>query len=154
MAQGELTLSDYGRILRKRLGEVFGSLALVLAITWHVVGHQMPVYRTSAQIKLERAQALSSGVFQGGFQSYYENPIATESRVIESRAVAEEIALHFHSAEELKDPAVHEAALGEVLGTISATAVTDTNIIKVVATGSDPERITLIANAAAEAYIA
>ncbi len=81
MAQGELTLSDYGRILGKRIGEVLGSIALVLAVTWHVVGNQVPVYRASAKVKLERAQALSSNVF-AGFQASYENPIASESRVI------------------------------------------------------------------------
>ena len=152
MAQGELTLSDYGRILRKRFSEVLGSVVLMLVVTWLVVGEQKPVYRASAKVKLERAQALSSGVFQG-FQSYYENPIATESRVIESRAIAEEIARKLHTAKELEDPAAFQAAVAEVQGTISAAAIADTNIIQVVVTGSDPERTALLANTAAEAYI-
>ena len=119
MAQGELTLSDYGRIFRKRLGEVAGSVFLMLVITWLVVGDQKPVYRASAKVKLERAQALSSNVFQG-FQAAYENPIATESRVIESRAIAEEIARKLHPAKELEDPAVFQAAVGEAQGAIRA----------------------------------
>lgn len=151
-AQGELTLSDYGRIFGKRIGEIVGSVLLVLAITWHVIGNQVPIYRTIAQVKLERAQALSSGVFQG-FQASYENPIATESRVIESRAVAEEIVSAILTDEEIKNPAVFQAAVAEVRGAISAQAVTDTNIIKIVATGANPERVALFANAAAEAYI-
>ncbi len=152
MAQGELTLSDYGRILGKRIGEVLGSIALVLAVTWHVVGHQVPVYRASAKVKLERAQALSSNVFQG-FQSYYENPIATESRVIESRAIAEEIAHKLYTDEELKEPTALQAAVGEIQGSISAEPITDTNIISIIVTGSDRERVALLANTAAEAYI-
>lgn len=152
MAQGELTLSDYGRILGKRIGEVLGSIALVLAVTWNVVGHQVPVYRSSAKVKLERAQALASNVF-AGFQASYENPIATESRVIESRAIAEEVAYKLHSAEELKDPAALEAAVGEVQGSVSAQPITDTNIIMIAVTGSNRERVALLANTVAEAYI-
>ena len=152
MAQGELTLSDYGRILSKRFGEVLGSVVLMLVISWLVVGEQKPVYRASAKVKLERAQALSSNVFQG-FQSYYENPIATESRVIESRAIAEEIVRKLRPAKELEDPAALQAAIGDVQGAIKAEAITDTNIIQVVVTGSDAEQTALLANTAAEAYI-
>lgn len=152
MAQGELTLSDYGRILGKRMGEIIGSVVLLLVISWLVVGEQQPIYRANAKIKLERAQALSSNVFQG-FQSYYENPIATESRVIESRAIAETIVRKLALADEAADPTAFQTVTGEVQGSIRAEPVTDTNIIQVIVTGSNAERTALMANTAAEAYI-
>ncbi len=151
MAQGELSLADYWRILQKRKWEVVGSVFLVLAATNLVIRKQEPIYRASAKVKLERAQALSSNVFQG-FQSYYENPIATESRVIESRAVAELVALQL-DPEGAKEPALLEQRVAEVQSAVKAEAISDTNIIQIVSTGRDPKRVAQLANAAAEAYI-
>lgn len=151
MAQGELSLADYWRILQKRKWEVIGSVFLVLAATNLVIRKQEAIYRATAKVKLERAQALSSNVFQG-FQSYYENPIATESRVIESRAVAELVAVHLDPSVENSPPHM-ETLVAEVQSAIKAEAISDTNIIQIVATGRDPKRVAQLANAAAEAYI-
>src|SRR3989338_3936597 len=89
MAQGELSLTDYSRILQKRKWEGAGTIAVVLSATSLYLGQQVPVYRAVAKIKLEQAQPLSMGMFSS-LQSY-ENPVVTESRVIESRAIAEAV---------------------------------------------------------------
>jgi tyrosine-protein kinase Etk/Wzc len=152
MAQGELGLADYWRILVKRKWEIAGAVALVLSATGLMLRQQVPVYKAVAKVKLERAQALSAGVFDG-FQSYYENPIATESRVIESRAIAEEVARQLAPGL-AEDSTEFHAIVAESQGSIKAEPILETNIVQVIATAQTAEHAARLANLTAEAYIA
>lgn len=149
MAQGELSLTDYWRILEKRKWEVFGTIALVVSATSLYLGQQVPVYRAIAKIKLQQAQPISMGFFSG-LQSY-ENPVATESRVIESRAIADAVA---RQMEPQAAPEALQALVAEVQGSIGAEPIPETNIVNIIATGAEPERLARIANLAVEMYIA
>lgn len=152
MAQYELSLSDYWRILRKRYRLVLGCIAGVLLVTMFYLERQTPVYQASARIKLEKAQTMSAGFF-GGMQSYYENPIETESRVIESRLVTEGVVRRLHSGLYEQDPQQFQQLVDQLHGGISAKAIPETNIIQITATGSQPQRVAERANLTAEAYI-
>lgn len=152
MAQYELSLSDYWRILRKRLYVVVGTLAVIVATTAFYLQRQTPVYQAEAKIKLEQSQAISAGLF-GGFQSYQENPIVTESRVIESRSIAEEVVRQQHPTLAKTDPAQFQSSVDHVQGRIRAEPISETNIVRIVTTAGKAHEAAEIANLAAEAYI-
>ena len=154
MAQYELSLSDYWRILRKRYRVLAGSVALCLLVTTFSLQRQTPVYRVVAKIKLERPRSVS-GVLTGSLfeQSFYENPMVTESRVIESRLVAEGVVRRLYPDVAVRDSAVFQTLVDQIYGTIQAQPITDTHIIQIIATGPEPKRITQVANLTAEVYI-
>ncbi len=151
--QYELGLSDYWRILRKQARVIIGCLILFSSVTAFYLSRQKPVFKATAQIKLERARMMS-GQFYEGFQSYYENPMVTESRVIESRSIAEVVVRQMEPDLEQKDIVRFQETAGQIQGSISAEPVTETNIIKIISTGEQSERVAQIANLTAEAYIA
>ncbi|MBI4323474.1 MAG: polysaccharide biosynthesis tyrosine autokinase [Candidatus Omnitrophica bacterium] len=152
MAQYELSLTDYWRILRKRYQIVAGSVFLLLLMTVIYLQRQEPVYQTSAKIKLEKSQMVSGNFFQG-FQSYYENPMATESRVVESRLVTEGMVRRLYPDVASQDPLKFQHLVDQLHGGAKAQPIEETNIIEIVVTGSDPKRAADIANFTAEAYI-
>lgn len=152
MAQYELSLTDYWRILRKRYQIVAGSVLLLLLLTVIYLQRQAPVYQTSAKIKLEKSQMVSGNFFQG-FQSYYENPMVTESRVVESRLVTEGMARRLYPDVASQDPLKFQRLVDQLHGSARAQPIEETNIIDIVVTGSDPKRVAEIANFTAEAYI-
>lgn len=154
MAQAyELGLSDYWRILRKQSRVILGCVLLCATVTAFYLSRQHPIYRATAQIKLERARMMS-GQFYEGFQSYYENPMVTESRVIESRSIAEVVVRAIEPELEKTNPDKFQDLAGEIQGSISAEPVNETNIIKILSTGGEPKRVAQVANLTAEAYIA
>jgi Mrp family chromosome partitioning ATPase/uncharacterized protein involved in exopolysaccharide biosynthesis len=152
MAQYELNLSDYWRILRKRYQLVAGSIIVLLMLTMFYLQRQVPVYQAVAKIKLEKSQTISAGLF-GESQSYYENPIATESRVIESRLVSEGVVRRLHPGVAERDPVEFQRLVDDIHGGVQAQAITETNIIQITAAGSNPQRVAQLANLTAEAYI-
>ncbi len=152
MAQGELSLADYWRILRRRKWIIAAGMTLVTGVAVFFLKRQVPVYRVTAKIKIETSVAASANLFQG-LQTSYENPMTTESRVIESRIVAEEVASRLEPELAKTNPDAFQNLIDDVQGDVKAEAISETNIIKIMITGSDPKRITKIANLVAEAYI-
>jgi len=150
MAQYELTLSDYWRILRKRPWVVLGAIVASLIGSGLFLRQQTPTYRAVAKVKLEKLQTVSNWF---DLFAVYQNPIATESRVIESRVTAEGVARRLEPELEQRDPAAFQALADEVKGSLKADALPETNIIQIIATGAHAERVTQIANLTAEVYI-
>ncbi len=109
-----------------------------------------PVYKAVAKVKLERSQV--SGTLFDMFQMY-ENPIATESRVIESRMIAEEVTRRLDPSSVSLDPAAFQGLVDSIQGSIRAEALRETNIIQIFCIGTDPARVTNVANLTAEVYI-
>lgn len=151
MAQYELSLSDYWRILRKHLWLVASTVVVLLAGAAFYVDRQVPVYQASSKIKLQKANPMSGAFFEPG--SYYENPIISESRVIESRAIAEEIVRRLGPPPADQDALALQNLVDEIQGSIGAEPVSETNIIEITATAGEAQRAARIANLAAEAYI-
>ncbi|HEX9780851.1 MAG TPA: GNVR domain-containing protein [bacterium] len=152
MAQGELTLSDYWRILRKRRWLIATSFCALVTVTGLYLNRQIPVYQAVAKIKLEKPRTLSGNMF-AGHASYFENPIATESQVIESRLVAETVARQLHPEMEETDPRRFHARVNDIQGSVKADPIPDTNIVRIVVRRSHPEEAARVANLAAGAYI-
>lgn len=153
MAQYELSLSDYWRILRKRYQLVLGSVIILTLLTLGYLQRQAPVYRAVAKIKMEKPQSMSPTFMMEGFQSYQENPIVTESRVIESRLVTETVVRRMFPGLAEKDAAEFQRLVDNLYGGVHAEPIQETNIIQIIATGPEPERAAQLANLTAEAYI-
>ena len=151
MAQYELTLIDYWRILRKRPWLVVGGLVASLLLTGLYLRRQLPNYRAVAKIKLQKIEAVPFNAFN--VLQAFENPIVTESRVIESRLIAEEVARRLTKGKPSLDPSTFQGLVDVVQGSIKAESLPDTNIIQIAVKGSNADWATSVANFTAEAYI-
>ena len=83
MAQYDVTLRDYWRILRRRKGIVLftafvlGFFSLVIATIWKPV----PMYRAAAKIQLNSQQASSNALAQLALSSYSESSDLIETQL-------------------------------------------------------------------------
>jgi succinoglycan biosynthesis transport protein ExoP len=156
MAQYDVTLRDYWRILRRRKGIVLftafvlGFFSLVIATIWKPV----PMYRAAAKIQLNSQQASSNALAQLALSSYSESSdmIETQLAIITSFPVMKEAAIAlglFGEAETIEDTAL--VVLG-LQGQISATQEGYTNIIGIEATDSNPYFARDMANTQASVY--
>ncbi len=156
MAQYDVTLRDYWRILRRRKGIVLftafvlGFFSLVIATIWQPV----PMYRASAKIQLNAQQASSNALAQLALASYSESSdvIETQLAIITSFPVMKEAARDldlFGATQTIEDTAVVVLALQ---GQISAVQEGYTNIIEIEATDSDPYLARDMANTLAIVY--
>ncbi len=150
MAQYDVTLRDYWRILRRRKGIVLftafvlGFFSLVIATIWKPV----PMYRAAAKIQLNSQQASSNALAQLALSSYSESSdlIETQLAIITSFPVLKEAARElelFGETETIEDTALVVLALQ---GQINAAQEGYTNIIAIEATDPDPYFARDIAN--------
>ena len=131
----ELDLQHYVLVLRRRKKLValvtLGMVAAALGVSWL----QTPAYQASAEVLLQ--PRLSDSVFSSnGGSAEPPRTVETEVRVLKSDAV--------------------RSAVREKLGTtprVSASRLGETEVMKVQAEATDPQRAAAIANAYAEGYV-
>ena len=118
MAQYDVTLRDYWRILRRRKGIVLftafvlGFFSLVIATIWKPV----PMYRATAKIQLNSQQGSGNALAQLSLSSYSESSdlIETQLAIIASFPVLKEAAREldfFGATQTIEDTAVVALAL-------------------------------------------
>jgi polysaccharide biosynthesis transport protein len=159
MAQYDLNLRDYWRILRKRKWSVafitlaFGALAFLFA----EVQKPHPTYQAMAVVKFERATTLVGLMVETISISSGDN-ITTQAAVIRSFSVLERAAKHLRiipadlDSEQIKHNARHVQFLADLRNQITATPEENTTLINVTVTHPDRGQVARIANAVAQAY--
>ena len=151
MAQYELNLSDYWRVLKKRRWVIFVTLLAVLGSVTVLTNLQTPIYQATATVKVEPNMSIPGVVTDQMYDSY--TALNTEVKIIKSTIVAERAALKLGLLSDDMTPDHRQAVVGAVLGKISAERVGDTNLITISATSSNPAETAKVANTTAEVYI-
>ena len=151
MAQYELNLSDYWRVLKKRRWVIFVTLLAVLGSVTVFTNLQTPIYQATATVKVEPNMSIPGVVTDQMYDSY--TALNTEVKIIKSTIVAERAALKLGLLSDDMTPDHRQAVVGAVLGKISAERVGDTNLITISATSSNPAETAKVANTTAEVYI-
>lgn len=152
MAQYELNLQDYLRILRKRRWIIVFTAFAVLGSVTVFTNLQTPIYESTATVKVEPSldiPGVSSD--QSGWDSY--TALNTEVKIIKSAVVSERTANKLNLLNERLSEEKKEAIINTIQGKISAERVGDTNLITISAVSSDPDETARLANATAEVYI-
>lgn len=159
MAQYDLNLRDYWRILRKRKGVVvvvalaFGAMAYVFA----EVQKPPPIYQATAVVKFERTTTLV-GLLVETISVSAGDSLATQAAVVRSFPVLERAAKTLRlippdlDSDTIKRTPRYIQLLSDLRGQIAAAPEENTNLIDVTVTSADAAQASRIANAVAQAY--
>lgn len=156
MAQYELNLRDYWRIIRRRKTIIiFMVLAVSIgAFIFTEFRRPDPIYMASATVKFERASTIA-GLFMEALAWSPGDPLATQAEVIRSYPVMEGVAKEMGLIPEDADAGKSEKYMGiisELQERITAKQVGNTNLIELSAKDGDPKKAQILANTVANAY--
>jgi tyrosine-protein kinase Etk/Wzc len=151
MAQYELNISDYWRIIRRRKWIIFFATAAVLGSVTVFTNMQIPVYMATAMVKVDPTIAIQGISTDQSFDTL--TLISTEVKIIKSALVCERTARKLRLVTDTTPEQEKDAIVGSIEGKIMAEKVGDSNLISISATSSDPKETAQLANATAEVYI-
>ncbi|MBI4530217.1 MAG: polysaccharide biosynthesis tyrosine autokinase, partial [Candidatus Latescibacteria bacterium] len=143
MAQYEMNLRDYQRVLRKRWKIIFASATLVASCSWVIAKQEVPIYQAKAYIQIEEVGTMSDLLVQSMVTYSVWDNIATQTMVVRSLPVMKGVVYR------LGRP---ESEAEELLKVVTAEQAGSTNVIEVGATSKDPEDAQKIANMTADVY--
>ncbi len=159
MAQYDLNLRDYWRILRKRKGAVavvalaFGAMAYVFA----EVQKPQPIYQATTVVKFERTTTLVGLLVETISVSTGDN-LATQAAVVRSFPVLERAAKILRliptdlDSDAIKRIPRYIQFLSDLRTQVAAAPEENTTLINITVTSPDAAQATRIANAVAQAY--
>ena len=159
MAQYDLNLRDYWRVLRRRKGVVFfvtlafGALAYLFA----QIQKPEPIYQATAVVKFERSTTLVGLLVETISLSSGDN-LATQAALVRSFPVMERAAKTIRmippesSDEAIKRNPSYLKLLSDLRDQVKAAPEENTTLIDIAATSPDPQQAARIANAVAQAY--
>jgi tyrosine-protein kinase Etk/Wzc len=153
MAQYDLNLHDYFRIIRRRRWVILMTTVAVLGSVAVFTNLQVPVYQATTTVKVEQTMSIP-GMPQadmGGWDSF--TALNTEVKIIKSALVAELTARRIGIVDDNTPASKKEGIIVSIQGKIDADRVGDTNLITISATSSNAEETAKLSNAAAEVYI-
>jgi len=158
MAQYDVDLRDYWRILKKRKAIVILLVCLVGLSSYGFakLKEPLPLYEATASVKIERSTNMAS-LFTGIFWSEGDNMV-TQAFIIKSFPVLVQTAKSIGmlpadvSDEEIRNSKIYLAVIQRLKAMIQAQQEQGTNIVNIQITSSDNQETAFIANAVAAAY--
>jgi succinoglycan biosynthesis transport protein ExoP len=139
-----LGLTDYLRVIRERFWIIAAAVAIVLVATLAISLTSTPQYRASTRLEFNKnnlEQALfGSQVFTSSNQ---DREVQTAAMLVQLESLAQAV----------KDQLGSPRSPGDLLGMISVSPRTNTNILDIEAVSSDAAEAATVANAFAERFI-
>ncbi|HLC41688.1 MAG TPA: AAA family ATPase, partial [Methylomirabilota bacterium] len=157
MAQYEMNLRDYWRIIVRRRVTILVCMTLTALFTAALAYTKVPVYQATASIKFEQSTTLT-GLFVEVLSFSPADSIETQAAVIRSFPIIEKVAKRLGMIPERvgADDILASKNFSEVVASLQNQVKTQrvgtTNIIDITATSSNPQEAKDIANAVAEVY--
>lgn len=152
MPQYELNLRDYLQIIQKRKFIIIGVFLFVLVFTIIYSNSQTPIYRVSATVKVSERKTIA-GLLTEWFTWTGGDPIASQAKIIKSYTVMERVVKELGLVKPDASPHVLSSVVTGLQGSVSTEVMGETNVINIAVIGTNPERITKIANKIIEVYI-
>jgi len=159
VAQYDINLRDYFRILRRRRGIVilvpllFGFFSFVLAF----VQAPTPLYRATAVVRVERAVSMT-GLLQELVTFNPDGNLGTQAALIKGFPVMSVAAKKLRlippaaTAETIQASPLYLKAIHDLQEQVEVKRVEDTSLIEIRTTSDDPDEAVRIANSLAEAF--
>jgi Mrp family chromosome partitioning ATPase/uncharacterized protein involved in exopolysaccharide biosynthesis len=159
MAQYELNLRDYWRIMRKKKAVVIFTTLILGFFSFFFASLQKPtpIYQTTASVKIEESSTISGLYMQTISWSPWNN-MSTQVVIIKSFPIMEKVARRLGylpeglSSEQVRNANEYLAVVLRLKGQVEAEQEEDTNIINITATSTNPKEAQRLANAVAEVY--
>lgn len=152
MANYELNLQDYLRILRKRKWIILSFVVIAFVFSFIYTSFSTPFYRSSTTIALvqrESTNALLTDMMVWNPGDVMETASTSITSYAVMKAVGEKMGL---VQPEMSENQV-DAVVASIEGSVFAKQVGNTNLIQIVVTTTSPERSYNIAKYTAESYI-
>jgi capsular exopolysaccharide synthesis family protein len=158
MAQYDVDLRDYWRILKKRKGMVLLMIVLVSGFSFFFakMREPPPIYQAHAAVKIERRTSMAD-FFTGGFW-FQSDSIGTQAFIIRSFPVLARAAQSLGwvpgdlTPDEIREAEAHMAAVERLRGMVSADQESGANILNIRSVSSTPRQAADVANAVAVTY--
>ena len=159
MAQYDLTLRDYWRILHKRkMIVIFATILMgVFSTFFAVLQTPVPSYEASSSVKIERSSTLT-GLYVETLSWSSADNLETQAIIIKSYPVIEEVAkkLGFLDSNLTSDEIRRDTKYLNVVLKLKDQVETKregfTNLVNIIATSEDPKLAQKLANTVAEVY--
>jgi capsular exopolysaccharide synthesis family protein len=159
MAEYDLNLRDYWRILKRRKGIVAIMTLLfgVMALAFAEIQRPDPIYQTTAVVKFERTTTLVGLLVESISLASGDN-LATQSAVVRSFSVLERAAKALGlippelDSDAIKRNPRYVQLVSDLRGQVAAAPEENTTLINITVTARDPGQAVRIANAVAQAY--
>jgi uncharacterized protein involved in exopolysaccharide biosynthesis len=158
MAQYDVDLREYGRIISKRKWWIIGMALLVGVCSYAFAKFKepSPLYEATAAIKINRSSNMGE-MLTGGYWRHTDN-MQTHAYIIKSFPVLVIAAKSLDwldrdlSIEAIQNNKTHLEQVQRLKSMVSAEHQERTNIIDIQATSGDPDKAARVANALANAY--
>ena len=152
MPKYEMSFHDYWRIIRRRQWVIILSFIAVLGATIVFTQMQIPIYRASATIKIEKRKSMASLLVE--LMTWGPgDTLATAAEIIKSKPIANEVARRMGLVTEATPREEIDGIASSLQGAISYEKVGMTNILRILATADHPQKAVRLANPTAEAFI-
>ncbi len=157
MAQYEMNLRDYWRIIRRRRVTILISALLVALFAFWFAWQKEPLYQATAAIKFEQITSLT-GLLVEVLSFSPADTIETQAAIIRSFPVMEQVAKRLGdlpegmSAETVKESKSYVGVISALTARVRTNRVASTTIIEITASSSNPRKAKDLANTVAEVY--
>jgi len=152
MAQYELSLRDYIRIIKKRRFVIIFSFAVFSLATFFYTSSRPPIYKASTTVKIEERKTIAGLLTE--WVIYTPGDIMeTQTKVIKGFPVMRRAALKMRLIDENTPLDKVYEVVGKLQSKISTERVGRTNIIKITAVSSEAKEAMRLANTVAASYI-
>lgn len=158
MAQYDVDLRDYWRIIRKRKVVIVLMVLLVGVCSYGFakLSEPTPLYEASSAIKIQRSTTMTD-FLMGGLVTETEN-LVTHAYIMTSFPILEKTAKALGwlptdlATDEIRSSRTHLSVIQRLKSLISAAPEEGTNIINIRVVSKDPQESALVANTVANAY--
>ncbi len=152
MQQYELNLRDYIRIFRRRKFAIAGTFLVVLAATFFNLSRQPYVYQASSTVKFEERKSIA-GLLTEWIVYNPQDVMESETKLIKSFPVMEQVAYRLGLITDKTPPSQSRETIVGLQRSLDTEKIERTNIIRIIARGSEPKEVMDLANTVAEVYI-
>lgn len=157
MAQYEMNLRDYWRIMRRRRVTIAVSTLAVATFAWWFAWQKEPVYEATAAIKFEQSTSLT-GLLVEVLSFSPADTIETQAAIIRSFPVMEQVAKRLGELpttlppDAVRESKAYTAVVDALTAKVRTKRVASTNILEITAVSTNPRRAKDLANTVAEVY--
>jgi capsular exopolysaccharide synthesis family protein len=159
MAQYDINLRDYWRIIRKRRTVILFTTALLalFSFVFAKLNEPIPIYSASSSVKFQRSTTVA-GLVAESFSFSTHDEIATQRVIIRSYPIMEEVAKGLKlidpnlSSEKIRTNGRLVSLINGLRSQVEVTQEGDTNIMNIRCTSTDPKLAFQLANMVARVY--
>src|SRR2546422_5258265 len=157
MAQYEMNLRDYWRIVRRRRVVILASTILVAVFSFWFAKQKVPTYQATASVRFEQSTSVTGLLVEVLAFSPGNDPIETQASIIKSFPVLEQVAKRLgklpatSATAAIRESKAYTAVIDSLASRIKTGRIGGANIIEISATSTRPREARDTAKAAGPA---